>query len=293
MPRSAMTGFGQADENGYHIEIKGVNHRYRDIRVKLPKDLSALEIPVRDLVAEHVTRGKVELTVTKLATSDVQERLSINWELARAYHQDLVQMVQLFGGEVNFRDILALPGIMEESMGDAEEHAAGPDGGRQEGPQRVHRIEARRGQAAQGGHVLPAGLPHHPAGEDERRGKGNGGVLPGQALEPPERAPGKQGRQGGRGTHRKGEVAIIADRSDITEELVRLLSHITSFKDVIADPDPSIGRRLDFILQEINRELNTIGSKSPLTSLSRTVIEGKAEGGKNTRTGSKHRVNGI
>ena len=118
MPRS-MTGVGQADGNGYHIEIKGVNHRYRDVRVKLPKELSALEIPVRDLVNEAVSRGKVELTVTKLVSSGVQDRLSVNWDLAEVYHQDLVRMVQRFGGEVNFRDVLSLPGVMEESVHDA------------------------------------------------------------------------------------------------------------------------------------------------------------------------------
>jgi uncharacterized protein (TIGR00255 family) len=69
----------------------------------------------------------------------------------------------------------------------------------------------------------------------------------------------------------------MADRSDITEELVRLHSHIASFQGVIDTPDPSIGRRLDFMLQEINRELNTIGSKSQVITLSHIVIEAKAE----------------
>jgi len=271
-----MTGFGQADENGYHIEIKGVNHRYRDIRVKLPKDLSALEIPVRDLVAEHVTRGKVELTVTKLATSDVQERLSINWELARAYHQDLVQMVQLFGGEVNFRDILALPGIMEESMGDAEEQLPVLTAGVRKALNAF--IASKRDEGKRLKEDMCSRLDYLTTLQEKMSAEAKGMVayyrdkLSNRLNELLENRVDKVDE-----ARIEQEVAIIADRSDITEELVRLLSHITSFKDVIADPDPSIGRRLDFILQEINRELNTIGSKSQLTSLSRTVIEGKAE----------------
>ena len=115
MPRS-MTGFGQADMNGYHIEIKGVNHRYRDIRVRLPKDLSAFELPVRDLVQEYVLRGKVEVNITRGPLSDIQDRLSINWDLARLYFADLVRLAQDFGGEVTFRDILLMPGIDRKSV---------------------------------------------------------------------------------------------------------------------------------------------------------------------------------
>jgi uncharacterized protein (TIGR00255 family) len=275
MPRS-MTGFGQADENGYHIEIKGVNHRYRDVRVKLPKDLAALEIPVRDLINEVVTRGKVELTVMKLMSSDVLDRLSINWDLARLYHEDLVQMVQHFGGEVNFRDVLSLPGVMAESAHDTEEQLpvltaavrkaldAFLTSKREEGKRLRDDMSARLDFLS----TLQAKMSTESKGmveyyRDKLRNRLN--ELLESKVDKIDEA------------RIEMEMAIIADRSDITEELVRLQSHITAFKEIIADPDPSIGRRLDFILQEINRELNTIGSKSQLTSLSRIVIEGKAE----------------
>ena len=274
MPRS-MTGFGQADENGYHVEIKGVNHRYRDVRIKLPKELSALEIPVRDLVNEAVSRGKVELTVTKLVSSGVQDRLSVNWDLAEVYHQDLVRMVQRFGGEVNFRDVLSLPGVMEESVHDAGEQLpllAAVTGKALESFLTSKREEGRRLKEDMSSRLdylseLQKKMMEESGGMVEQYRDKLRNRL-GELLENRDRVDEVRLEQ---------EVALVADRSDITEELVRLESHITAFREIFADPEPSIGRRLDFLLQEINRELNTIGSKSQLTVLSRTVIDGKAE----------------
>jgi len=271
-----MTGFGQADENGYHIEVKGVNHRYRDIRVRLPKDLSALEIPVRDLVNEHVARGKVELNVSKIASADVQERLSINWDLAQTYFNDLVQMVQHFGGEVNFRDILMLPGVMAESTRDAEEQwtlikkairaaldsftLMKIDEGRRLKDDICTRID-----------YLDSLREKMKASSQEMVQLYRDRLVMrlNELLESKADMVDK--------TRLEQEVALVADRTDITEELVRLHSHLASFSEAVDSPEPSIGRRLDFILQEINRELNTVGSKSQDAALSRYVIDAKAE----------------
>ncbi len=275
MPRS-MTGFGQADENGYHIEIKGVNHRYRDIRVRVPKDLSSFEIPVRDLVQECVTRGKVEVNITRSVSPDVQERLTVNWDLARLYSEDLGRMAREFGGEVTFRDILMLPGILGESARNIEEQwpllregitealtsfsAAKTEEGKRlktdisERLESLVRMHGDMNQAAQGMVEIFR----------ERLRSRLQELLGDKADKVDE-------------TRLEQEIALMADRSDITEELVRLHSHITSFQGVIDAPDPSIGRRLDFMLQEINRELNTIGSKSQIITLSHIVIEAKAE----------------
>lgn len=275
MPRS-MTGFGQADRNGYHIEIKGVNHRYRDIRVRIPKDLSAFEIPSRDLVQEYVTRGKVEINITRGGTPGVQERLAVNWALARLYSEDLGRMALEFGGEVTFRDILALPGILEESARNVEDlwpllregiiealtsftAAKTEEGGRLKADiskrlESLVRMHGDMNQAAQG-----------MADIFRERLQSRLQELLGDKADRVDE------------TRLEQEIALMADRSDITEELVRLHSHITSFKGIIDAPDPSIGRRLDFMLQEINREFNTIGSKSQIITLSHIVIGAKAE----------------
>ncbi len=275
MSRS-MTGFGQADEAGYHIEIKGVNHRYRDIRVRLPKDLSSLEIPARDLVNEAIARGKVEVNVSRNVSSDIQDRPSINWDLAQVYFTDLNSMAQKFGGEVTFRDVIVLPGVMAEDVQNTEEQwpllkaaiakalqsflASKRDEGIRLKSDMCSRLEFLSGLREKMESSVKGMFDFY----RERLTSRLNELLEGKAeMIDPSRI--------------EQEVALIADRSDITEELVRLKSHISSFKEVIDDPDPSIGRRLDFILQEINRELNTIGSKSQITGLSHTVIEAKAE----------------
>lgn len=275
MPRS-MTGFGQADENGYHIEIKGVNHRYRDIRVRLPKDLSAFEIPVRDLVNEYIGRGKVELNVSRSISSGIQEKLSINWDLAKIYFNDLVQMVELFGGEVNFRDILMLPGVITENVRDVEEQwtllkkgikvaldsfltTKTDEGNRLKDDicTRIEYLDSLRNKMESYSQDMVQLYRDRLMARLNELLDARADMVDSTRIEQ--------------------EVALIADRTDITEELVRLHSHITSFREVISSPDPSIGRRLDFIVQEINRELNTIGSKSQIASLSHIVIEAKAE----------------
>lgn len=275
MPQS-MTGFGQADMNGYHIEIKGVNHRYRDIRVRLPKDLSSFEPPIRDLVQKYVLRGKVEVNITRGPLSGIQDGFSINWDLARLYFTDLVRLAQDFGGEVTFRDILLMPGIMTENIRDVEEQWPLLKEGL------VSALESFASAKSEEGRRLKADISTRLESLARMHGKmeENAGAMVELFRERlTNRLYELLGDKADRvdETRVEQEIALMADRSDITEELVRLQSHIASFLDVIAFPDPSIGRRLDFMLQEINRELNTIGSKSQILTLSHIVIEAKAE----------------
>ncbi len=275
MPRS-MTGFGQADENGYNVEIKGVNHRFRDIRVRLPRELSALEIPIRDMINDVIARGKVDVTITRNPTFNAQGKMAINWDLARQYYEDLKRLAEQFGGEVSFRDVMQIPGVMAEDSQDIEEQwpllqvpiAKALDAfctsklgeGMRLKSDMTSRLDALLHMQEEMGvftkdvfNIYRDRLKAHMET-----------LLADRASMLDE-------------TRMEQEVAIMADKSDITEELVRLQSHITSFRETIDFPEPSIGRRLDFLLQEINRELNTIGSKNQVMQLGRIVIEAKTE----------------
>jgi len=275
MPRS-MTGFGQADDNGYHVEIKGVNHRFRDIRVRLPRDLSALEIPVRDMVNEALSRGKVDITITRNATVATGQKMAINWDLAQDYYNDLTKMAERFGGEVTFRDIIVIPGIMAEDPRDIEEQWPLVQIPIQKAIDAFCISKLGEGKRLKTDIVdrLESLLAMHNRMQSytkdmfdtyrERMKSRLDNLLADRSSMIDE-------------TRMEQEVAIIADKSDITEELVRLHSHITSFTEVIGFPEASIGRRLDFLLQEINRELNTIGSKSQITPVSHIIIDAKTE----------------
>ena len=271
-----MTGFGQADANGYHVEIKGINHRYRDIRVKLPKDLSSLEIPIRDMFSEAVQRGKVEVTVTRNTTIDPQERMAINWDLARIYHEDLSRMSEAFGGEVTFRDIILIPGVMSEKMDQADDqwHLIQPTltealesfsrAKENEGEHLRSDIQSRVATLLQMSKMMKSLATTMTKVYRDRLHANLNALVSEKANVFDE-------------VRLEQEVALLADKCDITEELVRLESHIRSLEDTMNMLTEPIGRRSDFILQEISRELNTIGSKSQITALSRTVIDGKTE----------------
>ena len=275
MPRS-MTGFGQADAHGYQVEIKGVNHRYKDIRVKMPRDLSSFEIPVRDMVSEAVHRGKVDVTVTKSTTGNAQEKMAINWELAKAYFEDLCTMAKVFGGEVSFRDVLLIPGIFSEGPDRIEDPLPLIAQALREALESFSKARENEGMnltkdiLSRVEHLLEMTGAMKELASDmtnvykDRLHANLNALLSDKSSMIDE-------------VRLEQEVALLADKSDITEELVRLNSHIRVLEETITTQTGSIGRHTDFILQEINREINTIGSKSQINALSRIVIDAKTE----------------
>jgi len=271
-----MTGFGQADVHGYHVEIKGVNHRFKDLRVKLPKDLSALEIPVRDLVSEAVQRGKIDITVTRNPVTDPKEGLSINWKLAHLCYEDLSRMAEAFGGDITFRDVLLVPGVLSEKTTMVEEqwelikHALTQalesfiSAKETEGNRLKSDIQDRVSTLIQMRNAMKSLATDMTKVYRDRLHANLNALLSDKASMMDE-------------VRLEQEVALLADRCDITEELVRLESHIRSLEDSMNLHVGPIGRHSDFILQEISREINTIGSKSQVPDISRLVIDAKTE----------------
>lgn len=273
---SSMTGFGQADIHGYHVEIKGVNHRYKDIRVKMPRDLSAYEIPVRDIVSEAVQRGKIDVSITRSNAVCTQDRLAINQELAKAYYEDLSAMAKDFGGEVSFRDILLIPGVLGEGISKAEDQLPFV----QEAVRQAIKVfsKARENEGAnltkdimsRAGSLLNMTAAMKDLASDvtkvyrDRLHANLCALLADKSSMIDD-------------VRLEQEVAILADKCDITEELVRLNSHLHTLEETITNQKGPIGRQTDFILQEINREINTIGSKNQVHALSRIVIDAKTE----------------
>jgi uncharacterized protein (TIGR00255 family) len=275
MPRS-MTGFGQADIHGYHVEIKAVNHRYRDIRVKMPRDLSALEMTVRDMVSEVVQRGKVDVTVSRAQSAEGQERVKINRDLARAYYEELCVLARELGGEASFRDVLLMPGVIDEgtvamedqlplvreAVGQAVESFSRAR--EQEGRNLSEDIRARTAALLAMTGAMKGLATDMTNVYKERLQASLHALLADKSTVIDE-------------VRLEQEVALLADKSDITEELVRLGSHIRLLEETITGQSGPVGRQTDFILQEINREINTIGSKSQIHALSRLVIDAKTE----------------
>lgn len=271
---SSMTGYGHAEEGGYLVEIKGWNNRFKDIRVKFPRDLSQIEVQIRTAVSDAIQRGKADVVITRNIIEAERQNLKINWDYAKAVYADLNTMAGNFGGEVSFRDVISIPGVLGEEEKHAEEQwllIAPPlekalkgfiDSRAEEGGKLGRDMAERIGLLEGTRSSIEAASADMSKIYADRLNANIESLLQGKVLVDEMRI--------------AQEVAIMAERCDITEELVRLKSHFDVFIKTLNASNAS-GRRLEFILQEINREFNTIGSKSQDTSISIFVIDAKTE----------------
>jgi uncharacterized protein (TIGR00255 family) len=278
----SMTAFGrgevEAGDTLINVEIRTVNHRYRDVLIRLPKPLQPLEEVLRARVAEAVGRGRVEVGFqleTRGEQPDVEVELNV--PLAQAYVRVFRELQERFGADpmvradalCQFRDVIlvrpverdteTLKGPALEALSDAlgaMDRMRAVEGGAIDEDfrrrirmlrDRLEQIEARAPQVVE---------------EYDKRLRERVSALAGEIELDPNRL--------------AQEVATFAGRCDITEEVVRSRSHLNQFEQYL-DADEPVGRRLDFLLQEMNREANTISSKASDATISTTVVEVKGE----------------
>ncbi|MBO8125980.1 MAG: YicC family protein [Firmicutes bacterium] len=280
MPNS-MTGFGRAeladDQWQVNVEIKTVNHRYADIAVKMPKNLSALESAVRKLVSSRLARGRVEVYITVFPLKDRPFIPKINWSLASSYVEAAEELRTKLGltGPLSTEYVLSLPDVVtvEEAAVDEEEvwlrlQTALEEAldqvlqlRRDEGRRLVEDILTRVDKIAGFVDLIEERSPQVVAEYAERLAQRMTSFLEDGFLEP----------------ERIGaEAALFAERSNITEEIIRLRSHLAEIRNLVQESGP-IGRKLDFMVQELNREINTIGSKANDEKIASVVINCKSE----------------
>ena len=279
-PRS-MTGFGRgeasADGRTWVAEVRTVNHRFLDQRVVLPRLFGALEEPVKKLVAASLDRGRVDCTFSLQGMTTSQPQLVVNDSVARQYHRCLRQLIGDYGlrPEIGLADMLTLRDVitLEEPRPDMEAEwqlirtalaAALRDCDRmreEEGRAMQVDLLDRLGKfeaiVARITDRLPELLALRQAELRQRVGR----LLDGVDLDPVRLAQ---------------ETAILADKSDVTEEVIRLGSHIAQFRAFLASDEP-VGRRLDFLLQEFLREVNTLSSKIANADIAHLGVEMKNE----------------
>jgi uncharacterized protein (TIGR00255 family) len=276
-----MTGYGHAetDHRGtkFCVELNSVNRKQSDIVVNLPRDLAELEPRIRQTINENISRGRTNVVVTFHNGPNGARNLALDTELARSYHQAMRALQRELDapGEITIGTILQAPGVMRfpEQTVSAEEawpaidralRAALADlikmrerEGRHLAKDLIHRLKAmrkdlkeiralhpdvvKRYRASLLDRLQKAGLPI--ATDDERLLK---------------------------------EISFFADRADISEELTRAESHLAQFAHHLRKNEP-VGRTLEFITQEIFRELNTLGAKANDAAISQRVVACKAE----------------
>ncbi|HWM87523.1 MAG TPA: YicC/YloC family endoribonuclease, partial [Kofleriaceae bacterium] len=279
----SMTGYGRglAEREGRRavVEIRTVNHRFMDVKLRgVPLD-AALEEKVTSRVRERITRGSVTVAI-RLDGAAASSSLRVDQEAARRIHAELRQLAVTLQLEprISLDLIASQPGVLVPMESDRSSDALGECV--------VEAIDrALEGLVAMReveGNALARDLV---ARFDVLRGLGDGiDRLARSAPEDAERrlrdrlgrllASGKVAVDEARLAQ---EVAILADRMDVTEELVRVASHIAQLGELLRMPHQAVGRRLDFLVQELGREFNTVASKSQSAEIARLVVEAKAE----------------
>ncbi len=280
MARS-MTGFGAAEAatpaGRYAVEVRSLNHRFCEIVVRIPRDLAPLEDRVRALVQDRVLRGRVEVAIMRENYSKRPRTVKTDLELAQAYVSALNDLKRALSisGSLDLSVLLSLPEIVrvEEEKEDLE--AAWPAIAEGVGAALDRLVAMRESEGAQLAADIHRRIDRLEGLMDEIAGRAPQVVEEYRdrlARRIAELAPGVAVDPGRLAT----EVAVFAERSDISEEITRFRSHLRQFRSTLGAPG-AVGRTLDFIVQELGREINTIGSKANDLEIAQRVIAVKGE----------------
>ena len=278
----SMTAYGRGEyplgDKTYTVELKSVNNRYRDVVLRMPRSLQELEEDIRTFISSRVRRGRLETTIqTNINGKEENYQLELNVPLLKAYQEIFRQLNIELGTDDNpnpeafsqIKDII----IMKPEEIDLEETKSGIIGALTMALDALDEMKNREGEALAEdinmrlalikNHIddIKTSVPHIVEEYQEKLKTRLETLMPDIEIDESRLAQ---------------EIAIFAERSDITEEIVRAGSHLNQFREIM-NIDDSIGRRLDFLLQEINREVNTMSAKASNADVSARVVEMKAE----------------
>ena len=281
----SMTGFGRAtlrlESLGFDVEVRSVNHRHLDARVRVPRILSTCEVDLRARIQQRIGRGKVDLTIATSDDSTVLARVDIDRGVAVEYGRVARELGGIDGveGSLTVDTLIGLPGVthLAEPEFRADELLEALLGGVDRALDALLEMRASEGKAIE--RDLMSRLERVEAladSIDSRSGQVADAVRD-RLRKRTEQLRLETGLLDEARLHQ--EIVIAADRLDVTEEIVRLRSHMEQFREIVkgAGVGVPVGRRLDFLLQEFGREANTIGSKGSDAPIAHDVVELKAE----------------
>lgn len=277
----SMTGFGRCEvtegDRRYTVEMKSVNHRYLDANIKMPKKLSFFESSIRNELKNYVQRGKIDIFITYEDFSESNVCIKYNKDIAAEYLGYLRTMSEDFGldNDIRVSTLSRYPEVfsMEEQTIDGEEIWKGLAKAIQGAARGLEETRIREGHNLAGDLTAKLdGMLEHVAFIEERSPQ----IIEEYRKKLDERIRELLGDASVDETRLLTEVTIFADKVCVDEEIVRLKSHIETMKQALRDGG-GIGRKLDFIAQEMNREANTILSKANDLEISNRAIELKTE----------------
>lgn len=275
----SMTGFGrskaESERFSVTVEVKTVNHRFCEFHIRMPRQLLKTEEKIKKKLGEHIKRGRVEVFVTLEGEGIVSRSVHIDWQALDELVHHISEIKTRYGitGEIELSDLVNRDEIIhiEEKETENEELellvlSAIQEAGTQLIQMRLlegaalerdvsQNIQQLKGNLSNVKQFAPDVVEHY----RDRLKKKMADFLDGQAEE----------------DRMLTEVAFFADKADISEEIIRLESHVGQFTEIMKTNEP-LGRKLDFLLQEMNREVNTIGSKANDSRIAREVVEMKS-----------------
>ena len=277
----SMTGYGKGSLNlegrEYQIEIKSVNHRYLDINIKMPRTLSYLEETVKKQISEKIKRGKIDVFITFENNSQEGRNIKINKELAKIYINQLKELAQEenIASNIEVIDIAKFPDILTIKTDEEDEKIKNEIiQATKEATDKIVEMKSIEGQKI--AQDLLARIEKI-ENKIEEISKKSTGLIEEYVVKLEKRIKEILKTEEVDKTRLAQEVVIYADKCSVEEEITRLKSHIYQFKNLIADNNETIGKKLDFIIQEMNRETNTIGSKANNLEITNGVIDIKTE----------------
>ncbi|HHU69616.1 MAG TPA: YicC family protein [Thermoanaerobacterales bacterium] len=279
----SMTGYGRGEASSkyinFQVEIRSINHRYNDIRVRLPVSNIILEEKIKGLIKDTVSRGKVDVHITMEISGELKERLIyVDSAAIKAYYNAIEGLKYELGLEdkTDLSFLFSLPDVIKIQEPSLEEGEIWDilqmsineainnliEMREKEGKELKNDLTLRINKIDKLINEIDEQSEHVVDYYREKLNNRINEILGGSYELNHERL--------------EIEVAIMADKCDISEEITRINSHISQFLETLENDEP-IGRKLDFILQELNREINTIGSKSNDAKISSYVIQIKSE----------------
>jgi len=278
----SMTGYGRSEVQTpggrFTIEMRSVNHRFGEVLVRLPRDLAPLEDRVRAAVQGRVLRGRVEVTIIREDRASRGKTVRPDLELAAAYSQVLRELAGALGMPegLTLAQVASFPDVIrvEETKEDLE--ALWPVLAPAVDAAAADLVGMRESEGRRLAEDLESRLLRLDELATEVAGRSRASVGD-YAVRLRERIAGLLGEVPVDEGRLAAEVAIFAERSDVSEEVTRLRSHVAQFRTDLEQADGPVGRRLEFVLQEMGREVNTTGAKANDLEITRAVIAMKGE----------------
>ncbi|HZH74570.1 MAG TPA: YicC/YloC family endoribonuclease [Archangium sp.] len=277
----SMTGFGAArakvGDEEFSVELRSLNHKFCEVKVRLPRELAALESVAVKQVKDRLARGSVEVFVKRQTATAAGTVPVVDRALAREYARALREVAEAIGAmaEVSWTQVASQPGVMrlEERGMDVEAATQAAQAALDQGLTALEQMRRVEGEAIHADLEARLGLI-------ERWSREVAELAPRSVEEYRQRLT-ERVAELARGIsvdeqRLAQEVAVFAERTDIAEEMTRLSSHLEQFRQMMAGNEPA-GRRMDFLVQEMHREVNTTGSKSQHADISARVVSMKAE----------------